>query len=194
MVVFFDYNCPFCYISFKILEDLKSSFDFKCVYRPCELYPFIPPGGLFKEELMVGYDVENLYRKLRILGGRNGIEFGNLEKKYNSHMSLLLAEYAQQNNKIIDFSREIFMQYYINDVDISNLDILKNICYKVNLDYDKAIYEINNNTLENKLIENHVLEERLNVNIFPTYIINDECVLSGILTRRTFLKAFESLN
>lgn len=143
---------------------------------------------------MVGYDVENLYRKLRILGGRNGIEFGNLEKKYNSHMSLLLAEYAQQNNKIIDFSREIFMQYYINDVDISNLDILKNICYKVNLDYDKAIYEINNNTLENKLIENHVLEERLNVNIFPTYIINDECVLSGILTRRTFLKAFESLN
>lgn len=193
IIVFFDYNCPFCYISFKILEDLKNSFNFKCTYKPCELYPFIPQEGLFKEELMVGYDVQNLYKKLRILGNRNNIQFGNLDKKYNSHISLLLAEYAQQNNKITDFSRELFFQYYINDVDISNLDILKNICYEVNLDYDKAIYEINN-TLESQLIKNHKLQEELDVNIFPTYIINNDLRLSGIITKKSFLRVFEQLN
>lgn len=143
---------------------------------------------------MAGYDIENLYKKLRILGKRNNIEFGSLDKKYNSHMSLLLSEYAQQNNKIIDFSRELFMQYYIKDMDISNTDVLKNICYNVNLDYDKAIYEINNSILENKLIENHKLKENLNINIFPTYIINDNYILSGILTKKTFSKTFDSLN
>lgn len=141
---------------------------------------------------MAGYDIENIYKKLRILGKRNNIEFGQLEKKYNSHTCLLLSEYAQKNNLITDFSKEIFEQYYINDKDISNSYFLKEVCYKINLDYDKAIYEINNGILENKLIENHALKEKLCIELFPTYIINEQEILSGILTKRTFLKAFES--
>lgn len=147
-----------------------------------------------KEDLMEGYDVENIYKKLRILGNRNSIEFGNLEKKYNSHHALLLAEYAQENNKITDFSKEIFQQYYSEDKDISSTYFLKDVCYRVDLDYDMAIYKINNGMLDFKLNENHILKDELNIDLFPTYIINGEDKLSGILTKRSFLKAFESLN
>lgn len=195
IMVFFDYNCPFCYITFKILDELKNSFDFKCVYKPCELYPDIPPQGLFKEELMEGCDDElHLDKKLRILGDRNGIKFASLDKKYNSHLALLLGEYAQENNKIDDFSREIFLQYYENDMDISNIEVLKNICDKIGLDFEKAMCEDNKIILENRLSESDKLMEKLNVNILPTYIIDDEFTLSGVLTKRMFLKMFESLD
>lgn len=193
MTVFFDYNCPFCYISFSIIEDLKDTYNLKCIYKPCELYPFIGFGGIKKEELMKGYDIDNIYKKLRILGNRNNIEFGNLEKKFNSHLALLLAEYAQNNNKITDFSKEVFREYYVEDKDISNSNLLKDIYYKIDLDYDKALFDINNGILDLKLNENQNLKEKLNIDLFPTYIINDTDKLSGILTKKTFLKAFESL-
>lgn len=143
---------------------------------------------------MEGYDVDSIYKKLRILGNRSNIEFGNLEKKFNSHLALLLAEYAQENNKITDFSKEVFKQYYVDDKDISSSSLLKDICYKVDLDYDKALYDINTGMLDFKLNENQILKEELDIDLFPTYIINGDEKLSGILTKRTFLKAFESLN
>lgn len=149
---------------------------------------------MLKEELMDGYDIENIYKKLRILGSRNNIDFGNLDKKYNSHMSLLLAEYAQTHNKITDFCKIIFEEYYFNDKDISDEKMLKEAFEKINLDFDEAMEEIRNGNLEKKLIENQKLKEQLNIEIFPTYIINDDNYLSGILTKRTFLKTFESLN
>lgn len=193
MTVFFDYNCPFCYITFNIIEELKKNFDITCVYKPCELYPYIEPGGILKEELMVGYDIDNVYKKLRILGSRNNIDFGNLDKKYNSHNSLLLAEYAQAYNKITDFCKVIFEEYYFKDKDISDDKILKEAFDKINLDFDKAMEEIRNGNLEKKLIENQKLKEQLNIEILPTYIINDDHHLSGILTKRAFLKTFEEL-
>lgn len=193
ITVFFDYNCPFCYISFNIIEELKNHFDINCIYKPCELYPFIESDGMLKDELMAGYDIDNIYKKLRILGSRNSIEFGLLDKKYNSHMSLLLAEYAQMHNKITDFSKLVFEEYYNKDKDISNEYLLKEIYNKINLNYDQAIKEIENGSLDKKLIENHELKEKLNIELLPTYIVNDYNVLSGILTKRTFLKTFESL-
>lgn len=142
---------------------------------------------------MAGSDIENIYKKLRILGSRNSIEFGNLNKRYNSHLSLLLAEYAQLHNRITDFTRLVFEEYYYRDKDISDENILRDIFNIIDLDFDLAMKEIKNGNLEKKLLENHKLKEEMNVNLFPTYIINDVNVLSGILTKRTFLKTFESL-
>lgn len=192
IIVFFDYNCPFCYISFNIIEELKHQYNINCIYKPCELYPEIKSSGALKEDCSHGYDVEDIYRKLRILGNRNNIQFGSLDKKYNSHKSLLLAEFAQSNNKIIEFSKAIYEEYYKSDKNISDDLLLRNIFNKLNLDYDLALEQIHDGTLDQKLNENMNLKSELNIDIFPTYIINDDNILQGILSKRSFRKVFES--
>lgn len=192
IIAFFDYNCPFCYIGFSIIEELKSRYKIECIYKACELYPQIGAGGILKEDCIQGYDVENAYNKLRKIGNKNNLQFGNLDRKYNSHKSLLLAEFAQSNNKIAEFSKAVYEKYYNLDKDISDDILLREIYNNLNLDYDYAIEQINNGSLEKKLKENIKLKEKLNVEILPTYIINEDYNLNGILTKNKFLKIFKS--
>ncbi|MEG2057406.1 MAG: DsbA family protein [Romboutsia sp.] len=194
IVAFFDYNCPFCYIGFSILEELKKQYDIQCVYKPFELYPYITPGGMTKEELMKGYDIDNIFKKLRIIGKRNNITFGNLDIKYNSHKALLLSQFAQDNNKFLGFSKILYDNYYKLDKDISDENFLMNIFSSLNLNYEQAIAEIENGNLEKKFNESLNLKDTLNIGLLPTYIINEDSILSGILTKRSFLKVLESYN
>lgn len=194
IIAFFDYNCPFCYIGFSIIEELKYQYKIECIYKACELYPQIQPGGISKEDCLHGYDIDSIYNKLRKIGNKNSLEFGDLDRKYNSHKSLLLAEFAQNNNKITEFSRAIYEKYYNFDKDISDDILLREIYNNLNLDYDYAIEQINNGSLEKKLKDNMDLKAKLNIEVLPTYIINEENILNGILTKNKFLKIFKSYN
>ena len=157
---YFDYCCPWTYLSFKRLIQTTTRTASEINWKPvliadieAEIGPKIDSRTLYPSE--VNYENKDLqdwanYCDLKITSRNNDPK--NVSKK-----ALCGAFCAIEANKITDYSRLVFDAYFGGLKDISNNEVLTEIAAKLELDptdYESAI----NSTVNLKRLKNNATE------------------------------------
>lgn len=147
-----------------------------------EIHPDLHAGGVdtipYLESL--GYsNVPALYEGIRRHAQEVGVTIGDVPRKYNTHLSLLLVEYAKEQGKTLEYNQAVFKGFWTDGLDISDPAALEQIMSGIGLDYSAAVVGVENGEYERRFAEQRDLARQFGVNAIPAFIFNNKYLISG---------------
>ncbi|WP_089750130.1 MULTISPECIES: DsbA family oxidoreductase [unclassified Candidatus Frackibacter] len=162
-----------------IVDRLKQEFDIEEEWYGLEIHPETPLGG---EDITKKFDsksIERLYDRLNQRGKEYGIKFNQSKKLSNTHLALILSEYAKETGCFEAFHHRLFEAYFEDEKDIGDKEVLLQIANEVGLSKDEVKEAWQDSKWEEKLkaiTQKSVVHGATGV---PTFIINDEYRIVG---------------
>ena len=202
--IYSDNICPWCYIGIKKLQVAISEFpliEFELIWRPFQLNPEMPPEGMDRKKYLElkfnGKDnAQKTYELIAKTGLKNNIhfQFEKITITPNSFASHKLLALAHKSNKQTEIVETLFYDYFIEGVDIGNLDELIRIAKLHNI-YDKNTLEyLQSNEDTTSLLAEEAHARELGVKGVPCFIIDKEIVLFGAQEKKNFLNIFKTIS
>ena len=156
--VFADTICGWCFIGHTNLNNaLKkfSSIKFDIRHIPFQLNPDMPAEGISREKYLEikfgGKDnAAPMYENMRLKAKESGMNFklDEIKKTPNTVLSHLLIILSEQFNLGNEIKEKIYQSYFIDGLDIGNLDILINIAKQNNISENVFKEFINEKNIE----------------------------------------------
>ncbi|MFX1477635.1 MAG: DsbA family protein [Promethearchaeota archaeon] len=177
VIAYSDYICPFCYIGYHRIEQLKKEFNLDVEWKPFEIHPETPKGGAFSEDLHFpkGY-LEMAFANVKRLADEDGLKLKFSEKLPNSRLALYMSEFARKKGKFEEFHKLVLEAYWLEGKDIGDKNFLLNLAESVGLDKQ----EIENYLDTDEPIE--TVQQSLKevrgygINGVPAFIIEDRLI------------------
>ena len=198
-----DTICPWCYIGKKQLEKAINKIDnieFDISYKPFQLDPTMPTDGVDRKRYIdrkFGEDTaKEVGNKIREAGKPVGIEFNyeNIIKTPNTLNSHRILKWAEKESKQEEALELLFYSYFTEGRDIGNNEELVKIAKKLGLNPKK----IEKNLVSDIDIKEIELEEwsyrDLGIAGVPTYILEDNMIITGSQSSETFINVFNKIN
>ena len=198
-----DTICPWCYIGKKQLEKAINKIDnieFDISYKPFQLDPTMPTDGVDRKRYIdrkFGEDTaKEVGNKIREAGKLVGIEFNyeNIIKTPNTLNSHRILKWAEKESKQEEALELLFYSYFTEGRDIGNNEELVKIAKKLGLNPKK----IEKNLVSDIDIKEIELEEwsyrDLGIAGVPTYILEDNMIITGSQSSETFVNVFNKIN
>jgi predicted DsbA family dithiol-disulfide isomerase len=147
-----------------------------------EIHPDIRAGGVetipYLESL--GYsNAPRLYDGIRQHAREVGITIGPVPHKYNTHLSLLLTEYAKEQEKVREYNQAVFRAFWSDSRDISDPAVLEQIMTVIGLDFTAAIIGVKSGEYDRRFEEEKALARQLRITAVPAFIFDDKYLISG---------------
>jgi len=147
-----------------------------------EIHPDLRAGGVetipYLESL--GYsNVPALYDGIRQRAQEVGVTIGEVPRKYNTHLSLLLVEYAKEQGKTLEYNQAVFKAFWTDGLDISDPATLARIMSGIGLDYSAAVVGVESGEYERRFTEQSDLARQFGINAIPAFIFNNKYLISG---------------
>ena len=168
---FFDYVSSYSYLADYRLSSFRN---IEIIYRPMLLGAVMqatnnkPPGTIPSKGNYIAKDLE-------LWSQHYGIPFKmNSIFPQNTLKALRLAIVCQQENCFQMVHQALFEAMFVHNLDISDVDILKNLINQQQLNSDQLIEKLSENTIKDELKRN--TNEAISRGAFgaPTFFINDE--------------------
>jgi protein disulfide-isomerase len=161
-----------------------------------EIHPHIHAGGVetipFLESL--GYsNVAGLYDGIRQHARSVGLTIGEVPRKYNTHLSLLLTEFAKDRGKILEYNQAVFKAFWTDGRDISDQGVLEEIVSAMGLDFSAALPGLQSGEYERRFTEQKALADQLGITAIPAFIIANKYLISGAQPPEVFRQVLEEL-
>ena len=181
---FFDYVSSYSYLADYRLSSFRN---IEIIYRPMLLGAVMqatnnkPPGTIPSKGNYLAKDLE-------LWSQHYGIPFRmNSIFPQNTLKALRLAIVCQQENCFQMVHQALFEAMFVHNLDISDVDILKNLINQQQLNSDQLIEKLSENTIKDELKRN--TNEAISRGAFgaPTFFINDEMFFGN--DRLDFIKA-----
>ena len=180
VIAYSDYICPFCYIGYHRIEQLKKEYDLDVEWRPFEIHPETPKGGALIDELPFpkGY-LEMAFANVKRLADEDGLTLKFVDKLPNSRLALYISEFARKMGKFEEFHKLVLEAYWIEGKDIGDINLLLDLAELVGL---------NKNEIENylntdkpfKVLQKTLKELRLyGINGVPTFNIEERLIVGA---------------
>jgi len=176
LVMFSDFICPFCYIGFETVRNLKPEFGFEIEWKGFQIHPEWPAGGLAAAEYRRGMDPETrrmMWARITSLGENVGLEMKSPERLANSRLALAAAEFAKECGKAEVFEERVFRAYFTQNLDISSQGVLADLAIEAGLDRRDFELALQSNRYERRLDDNAVAARERGVDGVPTFFIGD---------------------
>jgi predicted DsbA family dithiol-disulfide isomerase len=199
---FSDVICPWCYIGKrrleKALELLGDRHAVQVLWRPFELNPEMPPGGIDRRAYRTakfGSWERSLELQARVatVGAEVGIPFAfdRIARTPNTFDAHRLIWYAQTEGKQDALVEALFRAYFIEGRDLGDRWVLANIAAESGL--DQAEIEGFLASDRGAVDVRHEVERgrRLGIDGVPHFLINGKVALSGAQEPGTILAAIE---
>ena len=201
--IYSDTVCPWCYIGLKKIKiaiDLTPKLNFHLLWRPFQLNPNMPIKGMDRQrylELKFGgkKNATETYRVIYEQGIENNIYFqfekiNIMPNSFASHKLLALAHNFNNQTQVLE---TLFYSYFIEGVDIGNLDHLILIAKQHKI-YDKNTLKYLQSDEDNKnLLSEEAHAKDLGIKGVPCFIVNKEFVFFGVQTQQNFIDIFKKL-
>lgn len=173
VIVYSDYICPFCYIGKNRIDRLQEEFDVEVEWRPLEIHPETPLGGVTLGELgLDSHYLEMIIENVNRLASEIGLNLVQPKKIPNSKLALMLCEFARENGKFDEYHSEVFKAYWEDQMDIGDSDTLFDIIDGIGLDPEKAEKFLKKKEIVQEKIERYLLEAKAwGIDSVPTFII-----------------------
>ena len=183
--VFADTICGWCFIGHVNLNNALKKFPnikFDIHHVPFQLNPDMPAKGISREKYLKikfgGKDSATpMYENMKLKAKESGMNFNldKIKKTPNTVLSHLLINLSEQfniQNKIID---KIYQSYFIDGLDIGNLDILIKIAKQNNIPEKEFKDFINKKNIE--LVNSKISDAReKNINGVPFFEIGKDFI------------------
>ena len=202
--IYSDTICPWCYIGYnKLLSAINSAsqFKFNLVWRPFQLNPDMPSEGMDRQQyLEVKFGgkqkAKDAYQSIYNVGIENNIhfQFEKIKTTPNSFASHKLLAIAHRMNKQSSVVESLFYSYFIEGVDIGNMEQLIIIAKQHNIYDDKTMQYLKSDEDRDNLLSEEIQARELGIKAVPCFIINREFVLFGAQDKKKFLDIFNKMN
>ena len=191
-----DVICPWCYIAKQQLAEALESTgfapQFKITWRPFELNPDMPMGGVDR----VTYRTQKFGSWERSLaldadvaaaGKRVGITFRHDRMKrtpnsFQAHRLILLAGYDGVQNAVVD---ALFQAYFIDGSDVGETAVLVEIAVQAGLDPERALKFLQSTVGADEIRRQEQSAMNAEISGVPTFILNGEVIFSGAVGATT---------
>ena len=198
-----DTICPWCYIGKKSFDYARNYFDsnlFQITWVPFQLNPDMPKEGMDRRKYLIRkFGDQNktieTYTPIIKKFQENNIDhdLSKILKTPNTMNSNLLIHWGQLENKANQIVENLFNAYFYDGIDLGNKNHLIKIAKKSDL-----TKKLSNKLFENKKDINSIQElenkyRRIGVTGIPTFILNNEYVVSGAQTKEFWLGVFKEL-
>jgi predicted DsbA family dithiol-disulfide isomerase len=180
VIAYSDYICPFCYIGYHRIEQLKKKYNLDVEWRPFEIHPETPKEGALTDDLPFpeGY-LEAAFANVKRLADEDGIPLKFSDKLSNSHLALSISEFVRKKGKFDEFHKLVLEAYWLQGKDIGDKDLLFDIAESIGLD-KKEIEEYLETDEPRKALQKSLKEIRsYGINGVPAFIINDKLIFGA---------------
>lgn len=168
ITVFYDYICPFCYLTATRLDALSREFDLEVDWKGVEIHPEFPPQGK-----RISKSVKSLNRVSIIKG--TALEEGEGVKLpgfvTNSRLSLEASEFAKTMNRFREFHHGIYEAYFVKGQNIGDMNIILDVGEKASLEKTALEECLKNRTMYDRIEENKTEAGKNSVMGVPTLFL-----------------------
>ena len=180
VTVFSDYICPFCYIGFYRVEQLKKKYDLEVEWRPFEIHPETPKDGTDLSNLPFPKEYLDVMKEnIKKLADDVGVSFKLTDKLPNSRMALYLSEFARKNGKFAEFHKLVFDAYWKDGRDIGDQDLLLSLAESLGFNRNEILEYFESEEPFNELRKSLKGLRKYGINGVPTFIIGDRVVVGA---------------
>lgn len=195
VTVFSDYICPFCYLGWLRLEQLRRDYDLRINWCMTEIHADNPPDGC--PPTAIGYSAEQWGRMvtdLDVLAAEAGVRFADLNFTTNSHRALLLAEAAKEQGREAFYAlhRRLFEVYLCEGRNLADTLVLRELVGALGLDPGLPDRAWNEPRFEHRLQEYALAARELDVSATPTFFFGPS-PLRGLQTVASLQSAAQAV-
>ena len=170
---YFDIISPYAYLAYKQIISLSKERKIQFKYKPILL------GGLHKLAEITApafneFKMKNMINDCNLVANKKNIEF-NWNDKFPINSIKIMRGYLSVDEKNKDTYLETFFNgYWRDNVDFENIDNIRELLNKLNLDTNKFFEDIEKIEIKEKLKEETNLAFKKEVFGAPTFIINNK--------------------
>jgi predicted DsbA family dithiol-disulfide isomerase len=133
-----DYICPWCYIGFTRIEQLRAEYDVDLTVSAYELRAGIPLEGVSREEYSSGRTYPAGYlENLRAMAADAGIDMKRPPIIPNTRRAHEATEFAAGHGKTWEIHRALFHAYFEEARNLGDVDVVCEVAASVDLDADE---------------------------------------------------------
>jgi len=168
VIVFYDYNCPFCYIASRRLALLSGEFEFSTQWKGIEIHPEFPPEGAKR-----GRSVKSLIVKEAMgeAAEKEGIEIRSPRFAANSRPALEASEFAKTVGRFEVFHYAVYEAYFMEGLNIGKPDVLLSIGERAGIDRKALADSLERRTMRGAVESNEREAAKYTVLGVPTIIL-----------------------
>lgn len=142
--IYYDFNCPYCRLSKRLLYRFAQQIDEPIIWRPFELLPDIPKTG--SPWLLLPSEMKAFRQAVEDRAAQIGLPVTVPPFRPNTYDALRLAEYAK-NTEIFDaFQEAVFDAYWTFGDDIGSHEVLLRLATQHGLQSDRVETVLNSDT------------------------------------------------
>ena len=183
--VFADTICGWCFIGQTKLNKALKKFPntkFEIEHIPFQLNPDMPQEGIERDQyLKIKFGRKELaqpmYDRMTEEANKEGLNFklDNIKVTPNTIFSHLLIKIAQQTNMQNEIKEKIYQSYFVDGLDIGDIDVLLDIAKQNNIQENIVKDFINENNIQNINSQISTAKEK-NINGVPYFEIGKDFI------------------
>ena len=183
--VFADTICGWCFIghiNLNIALKKFPSIKFDIQHIPFQLNPNMPKEGISRDKyLQIKFGGKNyaapMYENMKIKAKESGInlDLDKIQKTPNTVLSHLLINLSEKLNLQNAIKEKIYQSYFIDGLDIGNMDVLIDIAKQNNIQENVVKDFINENNIQNINSQISTAKEK-NINGVPYFEIGKDFI------------------
>ena len=158
-----------------------------------EIHPETPILGMDINQKFGERTVEVTINRLNQMGQAYGLTYGKLTHLPNSNFALQAAEYARSKGKIEAYHHLLMESYFTHGKDIGRIDVLCELGRQVGLNATELEEAIVHKLFQEKLDQDAEIARKNNIHSTPTFIINDQYLITGAQSIDKFRQAFNEI-
>ena len=174
--------------------------NFSLTWRPFQLNPTFPKEGVERKKYLESKfnskeNAKKIYQNIYDEGVKNNIyfQFEKIKVTPNSFASHKLLALAHKFKKQTEIVESLFYDYFIEGIDIGNLDGLLKIAKQHKIYDINTLQYLQSNQDDENLLAEEKQARKLKIQGVPCFIINREFVLFGAQDKKIFLDIFNNI-
>jgi predicted DsbA family dithiol-disulfide isomerase len=196
-----DVVCPWCYLGKRKLARAlaaEPSDGIKVRWRPYQLDPSIPPGGLDRKAYLrnkFGDEkrLEAVHERLRALGAEDGLAFAfdKIERAPNTLDAHRLARWASESGVQDEIVERLFSLYFREGGDVGDRRLLIETAREAGMDWTEVERRLNEGVDENEVRREIAQAQSLGVTGVPFFIFASRFGVPGAQSAEVLASAIE---
>lgn len=157
----------------KIVENYSVSINW--IHFP--LHPGTPFEGKSLAEFFAGRDINPMRERMKALMAEAGLPYGDRTHTFNSRLAQELGKWADTQDGGNAIHDKLYRAYFVDGINISNIDELVKIAESVSLDGDIARKVLKTRAFQNSVDEDWQRSRATGVTGVPTFYCDDLAVV-----------------
>ncbi|HEX3630758.1 MAG TPA: DsbA family protein [Candidatus Dormibacteraeota bacterium] len=176
------------------VERLEREYDVAIDWVPFELHPEIPPEGRPRDAVLPAQYRARVEEGLKRLAAQSGLTLTNHERLINSRPALQAAEFAREAGRFEPMHRELFIAYWHDGRDISDMSVLREVAGRAGVDGDAMEAAVSADRFGDYLDARRQEAQELMIDGIPAHVIADRYLVMGAQPYETFERVMARLD